>query len=224
MTPCRRHRSLPRDGTRRAFGLARPPLPFSFRAGTRQAPQRELHRHAAPEDRRPHRRRLLAGRRARLRLLPVRSRQRRQGLRGDLRLVRLRPGLSLFRLPHEGLPARQDLGRADAAQRMREQRLDRRSSSTPTTTSGRASPSRSIPRASRRTPSRRSGSPRRSCARTAGAPRWPSPSSRSASPRGSSRSGASISSATSTASTRPTTGPTSTATCPSSSRAASSAA
>ena len=37
---------------------------------------------------------------------PARSHQRRQGLRGDVRLGRLRPGLSLFRLPHEGFPAR----------------------------------------------------------------------------------------------------------------------
>ncbi|MCK7518202.1 MAG: hypothetical protein MZV64_11015 [Ignavibacteriales bacterium] len=37
---------------------------------------------------------------------PIRPDQRRQSLGRDFRLGRLRPGPSLLRLPHEGLPAR----------------------------------------------------------------------------------------------------------------------
>ena len=164
------------------------------------------------------------GRGARLRLFPVRPGQRREGLRGDLRLGRLRPGLPLFRLPDEGLPAGQDLGRADAAQRVRKQRFDHphpgRLQRQADEHHLRPQPQGRPEEFRRDDLEVRSGHAGGRLERRDGHPLQVPALLRP----NKLRSGASISKGTSTGSTKPTTGPTSTATCPSSSRPESSAA
>ena len=184
-------------GTRRRPGPCPSACPSPHR--TRQEARRPLHRHAPAPDRRPHRRRLLAG------LEPVSGFFQFDPVNGAKASeetyvwAAFDQNYRLLRLPDEGRPAGQDLGRADAPQRVRRTTIrstlildaynDKRTSITFA-----VNPRGRPEKFGRDDLEVRGGR----CARTAGAPRWPSRSSPCASPPRKPESGASISKGTST--------------------------